>query len=87
MLIAAHLGKRKGIATEEIFPLALWVVFAGTVGARLIHVIDRWEYYAGNPLQILQLQHQGIIEFVQRVLPVFMGELNEGSVIRNTVFK
>ncbi len=56
VLIAAHLGKRKGIATEETYSLALWVVISGIVGARLFHVIDHWEHYANNPLQILQFQ-------------------------------
>ncbi len=56
VLIAAHLGKRKGIATEEIYSLALWVVISGIVGARLFHVIDHWEHYANNPLQILGFQ-------------------------------
>ncbi|KKK54709.1 hypothetical protein LCGC14_3081950, partial [marine sediment metagenome] len=36
VLIAAYLGKKKGIATEEIYSLALWVVIAGIVGARLV---------------------------------------------------
>ncbi len=56
VLIAAHLGKRKGIATEEIYSLALWVVISGVVGARLFHVIDHWEHYANNPAQILGFQ-------------------------------
>ncbi len=56
VLIAAHLGKKKGIATEEIYSLALWVVIAGVVGARLFHVIDHWEHYANNPAQILEFQ-------------------------------
>jgi phosphatidylglycerol:prolipoprotein diacylglycerol transferase len=60
VLISAYLGKKKGIATGEIYSLALWVVFGGVVGARLFHVIDQWEYYAGNPLQILQLQQGGL---------------------------
>ena len=60
VLITAHLGKKKGIATGEIYSLALWVVIAGVVGARLFHIIDRWEYYAGNPLQILQFQQGGL---------------------------
>ncbi len=56
VLIAAHLGKRKGIVTEEIYSLALWVVLGGIVGGRLFHVIDHWEHYANNPLQILGFQ-------------------------------
>jgi len=60
VLITAHQGKKKGIATSEIYSLALWVVLAGMLSARLFHVIDQWEYYAGNPLQILQLQQGGL---------------------------
>ena len=60
VLIAAHQGKKKGITVDEIYTLALWVVISGIVGARLFHIIDRWEYYAGNPLQILQFQQGGL---------------------------
>ncbi len=60
VLITAHLGKKKGIATGEIYSFAIWVVIAGIVGARLVHVIDRWEHYAGNPLQIWQFQQGGL---------------------------
>ena len=60
VLITAHRGKKQGIAKEEIYSLALWVVIAGMVGARLFHVIDHWEHYAGNPLQIFQLQQGGL---------------------------
>jgi len=60
VLITAHQGKKRGIATSEIYSLALWMVIAGMLGARLFHLIDQWEYYAGNPLQILQLQQGGL---------------------------
>ena len=60
VLITAHQAKKKGIATSEIYSLALWVVLSGMLGARLLHIIDQWEYYAGNPLQILQLQQGGL---------------------------
>ena len=60
VLITAYLGKKKGIATGEIYALALWVVVAGILGARLFHVIDQWGYYAGNPIHILYLQHGGL---------------------------
>jgi phosphatidylglycerol:prolipoprotein diacylglycerol transferase len=60
VLITAHLGKKKGIATGEIYSLALWVVIAGIVGARLFHIIDQFDYYAANPLQIWQFQQGGL---------------------------
>ena len=60
VLIAAYLGKKKGIATGEIYSLALWVVIAGVVGARLFHVIDQFDFYASNPLHILHFQHGGL---------------------------
>ncbi len=60
VLITIRRAKHKGIAREEIYSLTLWVVLGGLVGARLFHVIDRWEYYAGNPLNILQLQQGGL---------------------------
>jgi len=60
ILIASLLGRRKGIDSGEIYSLALWVVFAGIVGARLFHVIDQLDYYAANPLQIWQFQRGGL---------------------------
>ena len=60
VVITAYLGKRKGIAPEKIYSLAVWMVIAGIVGARLVHVIDRFDYYAGNPLQIWQFQQGGL---------------------------
>ncbi len=60
VLIAARLGKKKGIATEEIYSLALWAVIAGILSARLFHVIDQFDYYASNPLQIWQFQQGGL---------------------------
>ncbi len=56
VLISAHQGKKKGIATGEIYSLALWVVISGIVGARLFHVIDHFGYYINNPSQIVQFQ-------------------------------
>ena len=40
--------------------VATWGVVFGIVGARLVHVIDAWEYYVTNPLQILMIWTGGI---------------------------
>jgi phosphatidylglycerol:prolipoprotein diacylglycerol transferase len=60
VLITAYQGKKKEIATEETYFLALWVVIAGIVGARLFHVIDQFDYFVANPFQILQMQQGGL---------------------------
>ncbi|MHC4665140.1 MAG: prolipoprotein diacylglyceryl transferase [Planctomycetota bacterium] len=60
VIIAAREGKRKGLSADFVYSLAPWVLIAGMVGARLFHVFDQWEYYAGNPLYIFQVQQGGL---------------------------
>ncbi len=59
-LVAAREVKRKGIDSAEIWAALPWVLVAGLVGARLFHVVDRWDYYAANPIQMLALQQGGL---------------------------
>lgn len=40
--------------------VATWGVVGGIVGARLVHVIDAWQYYLANPLQIFLIWTGGI---------------------------
>jgi len=60
LLVAAREFKRKGIPAENIYSLLPWMLVSGIVGARLFHVVDQWEYYAANPLQIIQFQQGGL---------------------------
>ncbi|OGO21617.1 MAG: prolipoprotein diacylglyceryl transferase [Chloroflexi bacterium RBG_16_50_9] len=60
VVVSIREGKRKGISSETIYALAPWVLIGGILGARLFHVIDRWEYYAGNPLQIFAFWQGGL---------------------------
>ena len=60
IVIAAREGKRKGLPKDFVYSMTPWVLIAGLAGARLFHVIDQWEYYAGNPLHIFQVQQGGL---------------------------
>jgi phosphatidylglycerol:prolipoprotein diacylglycerol transferase len=51
----------RGRFTEEDgTAVATWGVVFGIIGARLVHVIDQWQYYLANPLQILLIWTGGI---------------------------
>ena len=51
---------RRGLPTGPVADLVVWVVGGGLVGARLLHVLDRWEYYAANPGHIVAIQNGGL---------------------------
>ncbi len=60
VVITLREAKRKGISTDVIYSLAPWALIGGIIGARLFHVIDRWEIYAGNPLQVFAIWQGGL---------------------------
>lgn len=58
--LAARFAERRGIAADDVYSAAFWIVGGGIVGARLAHVIDRWDYYAVNPTKILAVYEGGL---------------------------
>jgi phosphatidylglycerol---prolipoprotein diacylglyceryl transferase len=46
-------AKRRGQHAEQVSNLAPIVIPLGMIGARLYHVIDKWEYYIHNPALII----------------------------------
>ncbi|MDO8750610.1 MAG: prolipoprotein diacylglyceryl transferase [Dehalococcoidia bacterium] len=53
-------AKRRGLNTDKMTTVALWAVVGGVVGARLFHVVDRWDYYLANPGMIPMVNHGGL---------------------------
>src|SRR5207249_7491655 len=51
---------RGKISEEDGWSVATWGVVGGIIGARLVHVIDQWQYYVANPLQIFFIWTGGI---------------------------
>ena len=46
-------GKRADISYDTVFTAILIGIPSGIVFARLLHVVDRWDYYIQNPGQII----------------------------------
>ena len=48
VLLVARWAKKENISSEIVYSVAIWGVLSGIIGARLVHVIDRWDYYSQN---------------------------------------
>lgn len=48
------------VKDQRIYPFAIAVVVGGLVGARLMHLLDSWPRYAGNPIEALAIWNGGI---------------------------
>jgi phosphatidylglycerol---prolipoprotein diacylglyceryl transferase len=46
--IAQHEFARRGVDPELAYPIAVWVVPCGLVGARLYHVVTDWHRFSGH---------------------------------------
>ncbi|MCX6009604.1 MAG: prolipoprotein diacylglyceryl transferase [Chloroflexi bacterium] len=46
-------ARRVGLDEEHIYSAGLWAIIGGVIVSRLLHVIDKWDYYMANPAQII----------------------------------
>jgi len=51
---------RARMPEDKAYSVATWGVIGGIIGARLFHVVDQWDLYASDPLQILAIWNGGI---------------------------
>lgn len=58
--LAFREARRKGLPLDEIESLAFWVFAGGIVGARALHVIDRWDLYAAQPHMVVAIWNGGL---------------------------
>jgi phosphatidylglycerol:prolipoprotein diacylglycerol transferase len=52
--------QRRGLPTEPVLDLVLWIGMGGLVGARLLYVLDRWPFFVANLGQILAIHTGGL---------------------------
>src|SRR2546426_9935529 len=69
---------RGKISEEDGWAVATWGVVGGIIGARLVHVIDQWQYYVANPLQIFFIWTGGIAIWGAAIGGVLGGDIAAG---------
>lgn len=60
MWLTVREARRRQLPDGRFSDIAIWVVLGGVVGARLLHVLDHWHYYAAEPMRILAVQNGGL---------------------------
>lgn len=71
--IAVRRAPRRGLTADDIYGVAFWAILGGIVGARALHVIDFWEFYASRPQAILALTEGGLAFYGAAIGAVLFG--------------
>ena len=60
VILVGRWASLRGVRSDDIYSIATWGIIAGVIGARMVHVIDEWDFYSNSPGQILQVWSGGI---------------------------
>lgn len=67
ILAAARIGqlllKQVGVASDRVYDMALWMVIAGLIGARLLYVWENYQLFAGAWLKVFYVNEGGISQW------------------------
>ena len=60
VVLVARWARQQQIVEDVVYSTAIWVIIGGILGARIVHVIDRWDFYGDNPAEIIAIWSGGI---------------------------
>jgi phosphatidylglycerol---prolipoprotein diacylglyceryl transferase len=60
VFVSAMFAKRRGILEDDIYSIALWAIPGGIIGARLLFVIENWEFFENDLRDIISINEGGI---------------------------
>src|SRR5262245_37116363 len=67
ILAAARVGQillqRDGVAPERVYAMAVWMVIAGLIGARLLYVWENYQQFAGAWVKVFYVTEGGISQW------------------------
>ena len=50
----------RGIDPDAVYSIAIFAIIGGIIGARLVHVVDHWDFYQQNPAEVFAIWAGGI---------------------------
>jgi phosphatidylglycerol:prolipoprotein diacylglycerol transferase len=63
ILLSAFIAKKEEFPPEKIIDLSIYVLISAIVGARTFYVIQFWHQFKHNPIEIISVQHGGLVFF------------------------
>jgi phosphatidylglycerol:prolipoprotein diacylglycerol transferase len=60
VILSVREEKRCGLPEDTIIDLALWLLPAGIIGARIYYVVFSWDQFRSNPISVLYIWEGGI---------------------------
>ena len=60
IFLISRWGKPYGINPDDIYSIATWTILPGIIGARLVYVVDNWNYYGNHLFEIFAIWSGGI---------------------------
>jgi len=60
IFLARNLAKKRGLNCDEVYNLALVILPAAVIGARLYYVAFSWDVYVDNPINALKIWRGGL---------------------------
>jgi prolipoprotein diacylglyceryl transferase len=58
--LAVRWAVQAGYTEDDTFSVAMWGVIGAIIGARVFHVIDQWDFYSRDPVQIIKINEGGL---------------------------
>ena len=60
VVLVGRWAPTRGVRPDDVYSIATWAIVSGVIGARLVHVIDEWDFYTGSPGQVVAIWEGGI---------------------------
>src|SRR5258708_27958581 len=81
--VASRQAKAAGLEPARVTDMAVYVLIAGLVGAKVLLVIVEWGYYAHNPREPLSILQSGGVFYRGLIgaLPVAWGDRREPALL------